>query len=83
MVAIHLIMAALSSTMTAFLLVLGITYATGTTDVDEIRGPFAWLIFSSLAFNGLLYWIAFPRLYLACVELTPPLRWFESSASWS
>lgn len=68
-VALHLIMAALSSTITALLLILGITYATGSTNTDEIRGPFAWIVFSSLVFNGVLYWIAFPRLFLAYIEI--------------
>lgn len=68
-VALHLIMAALSSTITALLLILGITFATGSTSTDEIRGPFAWFVFSSLAFNGVLYWIAFPRLFLTYVEI--------------
>jgi hypothetical protein len=68
-VAIHLIMAALSSTFTALLLILGITFATGSTSTDEIRGPFAWMVFSALTFNGILYWIAFPRLFLTYVEI--------------
>ena len=72
-VAVHLIVAALSSTFTALLLILGITFASAVV-ADEIRGPFAWLAFASLTFNALLYWLAFPRLYLTYIELNNVAR---------
>ncbi|GAA4430749.1 hypothetical protein GCM10023169_34530 [Georgenia halophila] len=68
-VAVHLIMAALASIFTAFVLVLGITFATGNTNGGVMSGPFAWIVFASLTFKALLYWIAFPRLYLTYVRL--------------
>lgn len=68
-VATHLIMAAMFSTITALVIILGVNFASGAPGTDEVRGPFAWVINALLIFDATLYWIAIPRVYLTYVEL--------------